>query len=129
VIGGRPLALTEPSGPMTLVNLPPERVLADLQRAMTRGAGVLRNAESLATAGQKVDAVALRGRWYVEHEPSAAWAEVRNLAEVARVVVAAAAAREETRGAHTREDFPDLDPRLRARFVVGGPPVASPVDE
>jgi L-aspartate oxidase len=46
-----------------------------------------------------------------------AWAEVRNLADVAATIVRAATVREETRGAHTREDFPETDPALRARFL------------
>ena len=39
------------------------------------------------------------------------WCEVRNLVDVAAMIVAAATARTETRGAHTREDFPDDGPR------------------
>ena len=49
-----------------------------------------------------------------------AWAEVANLATVSAAMVRGARARTETRGAHTREDFPDTDPNLRARFVQRG---------
>jgi succinate dehydrogenase/fumarate reductase flavoprotein subunit len=45
-------------------------------------------------------------------------AEVANLAAIARAVCAAALAREETRGAHARAEFPDRDPALALRFVV-----------
>ena len=50
---------------------------------------------------------------------------LRELAEdgftVARLVAAACLAREESRGAHQRTDFPDTDPALRGRHaVVGG---------
>jgi succinate dehydrogenase/fumarate reductase flavoprotein subunit len=52
-------------------------------------------------------------------EQDVAWSEVRNLADVASCIVRAAQARTETRGAHTREDFPETDPALRARFLHG----------
>ncbi|SNT66118.1 L-aspartate oxidase [Asanoa hainanensis] len=72
-----------------------------LQRAMTRGAGVLRSAGSLAaTAGTIVGLGATRGR------PATASWEATNLVTVAAALVAAATAREETRGCHWREDFP-----------------------
>jgi len=75
---------------------------APLQQAMTRGAGVLRSAQSLAeTAGVlgrvgEVRAAASTATW-----------EATNLVTVASALVAAAARREETRGCHWREDFPE----------------------
>jgi L-aspartate oxidase len=44
--------------------------------------------------------------------------EVRNLATVGAALVAAAAAREESRGCHTRTDFPETVPALARRFVI-----------
>ena len=73
-----------------------------LQRAMSRGAGVLRSADSLAgTAAELVDLAANRAP-----AATASW-EVANLVTVATALVAAATSREETRGCHWREDFPD----------------------
>ncbi|GIU88921.1 MAG: hypothetical protein KatS3mg010_0020 [Acidimicrobiia bacterium] len=48
-----------------------------------------------------------------------------NLLRVSAAIVAAAAVREESRGAHTRADFPDTSDALAGRFVVRGaqPPV------
>jgi L-aspartate oxidase len=46
-----------------------------------------------------------------------AWRELTNLTTVAQDLIAAALAREETRGAHTRQDFPATDPALRVRFL------------
>jgi L-aspartate oxidase len=47
-------------------------------------------------------------------------AEIRNLARVASATCQAALAREESRGAHTRGDFPDRDDeRFRVRLVLG----------
>jgi L-aspartate oxidase len=79
-----------------------------LQRAMTADAGVLRSAPSLARA-EAVAASMLQ---------AAADAEVRNLATVALALLAAATARTESRGCHTRIDHPDPDPALAVRMVL-----------
>jgi L-aspartate oxidase len=75
----------------------------DLQRSMTRGAGVLRSAASLLATASTLDG--LRGTHSADPRP-ANW-EVTNLHTVATALVAAAALRAETRGCHWREDFPD----------------------
>jgi L-aspartate oxidase len=104
-IGGRRLEVPAPDTS--------EGVSRDaLQRTMTVHAGVLRSAESLAIA-----AGACAGD--VLGDDPAAW-ELRNLVTVGRALCAAALAREESRGAHTRRDFPDLRADLEVRFVVGG---------
>ena len=74
-----------------------------LQRAMTRGAGVIRTASSLAETASTLDG--LRSARSADPRP-ANW-EVTNLHTVATALLAAAARREETRGCHWREDFPD----------------------
>lgn len=83
-----------------------------LQRAMTRGAGVLRSAETLAgTAGVLTDLGTGRGR------PRTADWEATNLITVASALVAAAYARQETRGCHWREDYPAADDRWLGHLV------------
>lgn len=114
----------------TLPLLAPEARTA-VQRIMTAGAGVLRSAESLARAAAELDRIhreataasaALDDRpATIADTPTAdetapkcpepgveAW-EATNLLCVARVLVAAAQRREETRGCHWREDHPDRD--------------------
>ena len=77
----------------------------DLQRVMTRDAGVLRDAASLSRAR-----VALSVMVPVDEE-------VANLLVVSRSLVEAAFAREESRGTHTRLDYPEPDPAFLGRFV------------
>jgi L-aspartate oxidase len=84
--------------------------LDDLQSGMTRHAGVLRSAESLVEA-RDVARRALGG-------DGVRGQELRNLATVAQGLIAAAVAREESRGSHTRTDFPDTRGDLRLRYVI-----------
>jgi L-aspartate oxidase len=86
-----------------------------LQRAMTKGAGVLRSADSLAETAAVMADIA---RQIDDGDDDPARCEVRNLVEVALGTLAAAGAREESRGAHTRSDFPLSDPQLRTRLVL-----------
>ncbi len=84
-----------------------------LQRAMTRGAGVRRDEASLRGALKTVGAIHDNAEEQVGND----WRELANLTAVGHSLIAAALAREETRGAHTREDFPKTDPDLRVRFL------------
>jgi L-aspartate oxidase len=79
----------------------------ELQQLMTREAGVLRDAASLSRALVALDAV----------EPRTP--VVRNLWSVSRALVLAAIAREESRGTHTRLDYPETDDAFLGRFVFG----------
>ncbi len=86
----------------------------ELQRAMTRGAGVLRSAESL--AGTAAELTRLAGQRGTPH--NAAW-EATNLLTVAAALVAAAQARRETRGCHWREDFGTAEDEWRGHLLTG----------
>jgi L-aspartate oxidase len=89
-----------------------------LQRAMTKHAGVLRDAGSLKVALEE------SARAYARPVEDVASAEVHNLATLAYAQVVAAQARTETRGAHTRTDHPVTDEDLEVRFVVRTAPAA-----
>lgn len=80
----------------------------DLQRLLTRCAGVVRTGESLQEAASSL---------VVPVGDGPAEAEVRNLAEVAAALVASALARQESRGCHWRADHPDEDLSYRVRLV------------
>jgi L-aspartate oxidase len=97
--------------------------VADLQRAMTNGCGVLRDAAGLAAAA------AVQRRLSAEHPlgnaSSRPAADRRDLLDVAAALIAAATGREESRGSHTRSDFPERADRFLGRFVHQG--TADPV--
>jgi L-aspartate oxidase len=112
---GEPVAATSPSG------LVEADARGELQRAMTEGAGVLRNADSLAAAAKVLDQ--LSGRTAAQPGPES-W-ETTNLLTIASALVAAAERRVETRGSHWRDDYPDRDDerwrvRWRSRLDAAG---------
>ena len=80
----------------------------DLQRVMTRDAGVLRDAASLTRAHDALASMRPADR------------EVANLLAVSRPLVDAALLREESRGTHTRLDFPEPDSAFLGRLVFTG---------
>jgi L-aspartate oxidase len=77
----------------------------ELQESMTSWVGVLRSADGLAEAEILLDKLAGDTTEIVDQE---SW-ETTNLLTVSAALAAAAALREETRGSHWREDFPDRD--------------------
>lgn len=91
----------------------------ELQRAMSIGAGVVRDAGSLAHAGSVADAQALAVAGLSPQDAPIAAYEVANLSEVGRALIASATERTESRGAHSRRDHPATDPAQRLRIVLG----------
>ena len=95
--------------------LVPGSVRRELQETMTSEAGVLRNAAGLADAAAELDKLAGVAAEVVDQE---SW-ETTNLLTISLALADAAALREETRGSHWREDFPDReDDRLAGHFHV-----------
>jgi L-aspartate oxidase len=86
-----------------------------LQLAMSAGAGVLRDAASLAEA-RAVAAEVMERPTLLRGEGM----ELANLAQVATALVVAAGARQESRGCHTRRDFPETSEAFARRLVIGG---------
>ncbi|UCM91859.1 L-aspartate oxidase [Streptomyces marincola] len=105
-----------PHGPAGGALLPAE-ARAAVQRVMTEGAGVLRSAAGLAAAGRALDRLAADGE-HKAAEPGADTWETANLHLVARVLVAVAALRPETRGCHWREDRTERDDARWRRHLV-----------
>ncbi|OIJ89804.1 L-aspartate oxidase [Streptomyces colonosanans] len=94
-----------------------------IQRIMTDGAGVLRSAESLQKAADRLQWLHADARDCLDRngktsEPGVDTWETTNLLCMARVLVAAALLREETRGCHWREDHPRRDDTTWRRHIV-----------
>ncbi|MFJ8214575.1 L-aspartate oxidase [Streptomyces sp. NPDC096033] len=103
--------------------LQPASARYEIQRIMTRGAGVVRSAESLGEAAEALETLYTTALGELEAhgktaEPGVDTWEATNLLCVARVLVAAAQRRAETRGCHWREDHPDRDDAWRRHLVV-----------
>lgn len=84
-------------------------VRAAVGHIMWAGCGLERDAEGLAIAAGELEAL-----------PRPADAEAANLLDIATLAVRAATAREESRGAHFRTDFPDADPAQARRTAWAG---------
>jgi L-aspartate oxidase len=88
----------------------PVKLRDELQRAMTLGAGVLRDANSLGATRTELDRIRAAA------PPDAI--ELQNLIAVAEALLRNASAREESRGAHTRLDFPETRDEFQRRLVI-----------
>ncbi len=113
--------MQEPLDPAGDAGLLTADVRADIAHVMTEGAGVLRSDESLARTQERLGELAAAR----SDDPCTETWEATNLHTVATFLVAAARRREETRGSHWREDFPDRDDehwrsRLVGRLAAGG---------
>jgi L-aspartate oxidase len=107
VLRGVPVVGAHVPAPPHVEPGPPMR--EELQRIMTRDAGVVRSAESLARAADAL------GRM------TGTDVETANLLTVSTALVRAATARRESRGTHTRSDYPEASPAFLGRLVfVGG---------
>ena len=80
-----------------------DTVLQELQRGMWQNAGLLRGAQGLSAMKQFLAGVR------AEIAPNRGSIELANLHTVAGLIVDSALAREESRGAHYRNDFPQRD--------------------
>jgi L-aspartate oxidase len=96
----------------------PASLRTELQHEMTVCAGVLREASSLADASAALVRLRARSAALASTAPDAM--ELRNLVAVASILVDAATRREESRGTHTRLDFPERSERFLGRFVRSG---------
>ncbi|MFA7648590.1 MAG: L-aspartate oxidase [Phenylobacterium sp.] len=102
---GRPLRTAPPP-------VLPETALQQLRRAMSRDAGVIRNAEGLTRLIGEID------------ELEARYGRTPELV-AARLVSASALQRGESRGGHYRTDFPDLAPARRTFVTLSDIPASA----
>jgi len=93
-----------------------ERWISELRDLMWKYAGLLRDAEGLRQAQRGLDALAVtmpRGMYRRA-------LEARNLHGIAKLIVASAMEREESRGAHYRNDFPEKSAEARHSVMAAG---------
>ncbi|HMO10676.1 MAG TPA: FAD-binding protein, partial [Actinotalea sp.] len=107
----------ERSGGAALVAAPTRH---RIQRLSAQGPGVIRSAEGLERALDRLEAVPTRAdqEARLQAAPQVAEWETTNLHQVALVLASTALAREESRGGHYREDFPVVADAWRVRQVV-----------
>jgi L-aspartate oxidase len=96
---------SEPTVDERTPGLVPGSLRAELQEVMTSRVGVLRTAPGLEEAGRLLDKFAGVRAEAIDLE---SW-ETTNLLTVSTALADAATLREETRGSHWREDFPERD--------------------
>ncbi len=101
---------------------PPDDTLDidDLRNSLTslmgRSVGIERNADDLKAAAEQVD---FWDRYVSDREflGPRGW-ELQNLLLAARLVIASAALRRESRGVHYRSDFPETDPKQAEHIAI-----------
>ena len=101
--------------------------LADIRDAlralMWRSVGIIRDARGLTEAAEQVD-FWCRYALSQEFDDPDGWT-LQNMLTVARLMIAAADGREESRGVHTRRDFPAADPTWVRHLAFHRPPIAA----
>lgn len=101
-------------------------MLSDVRDIMTRHVGILRNGAELDLAFTALSDIDEQLRLVEKHRPAESptitqvrlWGETRNLILVARLVAIAALRREESRGAHYRDDYPLPRPEWRRQQLL-----------
>jgi L-aspartate oxidase len=122
-----------------------ERLRMSLKELMWAHAGIKRTGEGLAFGLQQLESVEVEVAALVSlHRPCREISELQNLAICARLVLASALQRKESRGLHYREDFPLQNDAMCTATVLGrgappgvliaheqssGPVVAKPAPE
>ncbi|WP_435005734.1 L-aspartate oxidase [Tundrisphaera lichenicola] len=104
--------------------------LADIRHSlralMWRSVGITRDARGLTEAAEQVDFWCRYALNHVFDNPEG-WTS-QNMLTVARLMIASALEREESRGVHTRRDFPEANPDLAHHITLKRPPLAIDID-
>lgn len=91
-----------PDGDSSSTALPGDRLLAEVRHVLWEKVGIIRNGKELRHALERLSSLRLASA----RKPARPEYEAQNILEVARLIAACALAREESRGAHYREDSP-----------------------
>src|SRR5262249_35103330 len=96
----------------------PAEVRGAVQRLMSADCGVVRDADGLQLASETLADLARLADDFPAREIASY--EVIDLVRVSRAIVASAAHRAESRGAHTRREYPEPSDAMLGRFVTRG---------
>jgi L-aspartate oxidase len=94
-----------------------------LRALMWRSVGITRDKKGLTEAADQVDFWCRYALNHVFDSPTG-WT-LQNMLTVARLMIATASEREESRGVHTRRDFPKTEPGWAHHIALKRPPLAS----
>ena len=112
-IAANKLEFTEPVEVEQSTYLLDPKMRKAIQKSMSSGAGVLRSARSLLATSLELESI---GKETSTEPRVEAW-ETTNLFQLAEAIVRSALIREETRGSHWREDFPEQLPSWSKRIL------------
>jgi L-aspartate oxidase len=104
---------TEPVENVSPAILLDPTVRHDIQVSMSQGAGVLRSSDSLLKTSSDLTRIEDRK----STQPCVEAWETTNLFQLAQAILKAALIRQETRGSHWREDFPETSDSWKKRIV------------
>ena len=96
----------------------------ELQQTMNDLVGIIRSAEEIERALAKLEELRTRARHLTvegHRQFNPGWhlaLDLRNMLVVSECVARAALARQESRGGHTRDDFPKMDPAWRLKNLI-----------
>ena len=102
----------------------PYTIQQDLQQTMNDLVGIIRTAEELSRSLQEIEKLKERARHLLvegHRQYNPGWhlaLDLRSMLLVSEAIAKAALAREESRGGHTRDDFPTPDPDWGAKNLV-----------
>ncbi len=96
----------------------------ELQQAMNDLVGIIRKAEEIEQALERLEGLKARARTLTvegHRQFNPGWhlaLDLRNMLVVSECVAKAALLRTESRGGHTRDDYPGMDPEWRRKLLV-----------
>jgi L-aspartate oxidase len=91
--------------------LSPQETVNEVRSILWDKVGIIRTGKDLCDAIKRLDSIVLAG----PNAPSRQFYEARNILQVGRIITRCALAREESRGAHYRSDFPLKDEATPAK--------------
>lgn len=95
-------------------------ILNSIKAIMWRNVGIIRDAEKLLIAQQTIKKLQVEAQSLVAEDKSLIQSclEVQDMLKTAEVIILSALARKESRGAHYRSDYPELDPAWEKNIRV-----------